>query len=84
MTYKGINGYKVTGPNGDSIFLPAVGSFVYTTGAGIGDSGFYWSGTLYEGYSDHACAWYNIFDRGVSILDFYYNRFSGFAVRPVK
>lgn len=84
MTYKGINGYKVTGPNGDSIFLPAVGSFVYTTGAGIGDSGFYWSGTLYEGYSDHACAWYNIFYRGESILDFYYNRFSGFAVRPVK
>ena len=38
MTYKGINGYKVTGPNGDSIFLPAVGSFVYTTGAGIGET----------------------------------------------
>ena len=47
-TQNGTNGYKVTGPNGNSIFLPAAGyrddSELYVVGSG----GVYWSSTLYE------------------------------------
>ena len=55
-TQNGVNGYKVTGPNGNSIFLPAAG---YRYGASLsndGDDGRYWSSTpdadskSYKGY----------------------------------
>lgn len=37
-------GYKVTGPNGNSIFLPAAGCRGYDWGVGfVGSNGFYWS-----------------------------------------
>lgn len=39
-TYKGIKGYRVTGPNGKSIFLPLTGA----TGKGRGNTGNYWIG----------------------------------------
>ena len=49
--YEGVPGYKVTGPNGNSIFLPAAG-YRYGTEINLSRSGgFYWSGTLGEGYS---------------------------------
>ncbi len=40
------NGYEVTGPNGNSIFLPAAGTR-YCNGyvSGVGTGGFYWSST---------------------------------------
>ncbi len=44
----GIKGQKVTGSNGNSIFLPAAG---YRNGTEVhyrGSYGYYWSGTLYE------------------------------------
>lgn len=47
----GHNGYIVTGPNGNSIFLPAAG---WRNGAGsgnVGEYGFYWSSTLSSSYS---------------------------------
>lgn len=50
ITYKGVNGQKVTGPNGNSIFLPAAGSY---GGYDQGYSGCYWLDTLY-GYSHYA------------------------------
>ena len=46
------NGYKVTGPNGESIILPAAG-FRYCYG-GVGDVGaygFYWSSTPSDAYA---------------------------------
>ena len=45
-TEKGVNGYKVTSYNGNSIFLPAAG---YRSGAnliGAGSNGYYWSRSL--------------------------------------
>ena len=47
-TQNGVNGYKVTGPNGNSIFLPATG---YRYGSSLyvaGSFGSYWSSTPYE------------------------------------
>ena len=79
-TQNGVNGYKVTGPNGNSIFLPAAG---YRDGTSLdyeGSYGFYWSSTPHEGNSDYA---YDLY-----FVDGYYayhirSRYSGLSVRPV-
>ena len=50
----GHEGYKVTGPNGNSIFFPAAG---WRSGTGrdyVGQLGYYWSGTLSSLGSDYA------------------------------
>ena len=50
----GHNGYKVTGPNGNSIFLPAAG---WRDGTGtyyVGEIGYYWSSKVSSAYSDIA------------------------------
>lgn len=73
----GIDGYKVTGPNGNSIFLPASGFRLGTKIEMRGVEGNYWSGRIYG---------------EASFLKFYsYNRnlvgtlfrYKGFSVRPV-
>jgi hypothetical protein len=79
-TQNGVNGYKVTGPNGNSIFLPAAG---YLVGGALnlaGSGGYYWSSSLYtDGPSG---AYYVYFSSGG--VDWYYgNRYYGFSVRPV-
>ena len=50
----GHNGYKVTGPNGNSIFLPAAGCRIGTDTYDVGEYGYYWSSTLSSSYSDLA------------------------------
>ena len=45
-TKGGHNGYLVTGPNGNSIFLPAAGCLNGTSFDGMGENGHYWSSTL--------------------------------------
>lgn len=42
----GVNGMKVTGPNGNSIFLPASGRTDHGDSYDMGEYGHYWSGTL--------------------------------------
>lgn len=45
----GVNGYKITGPNGNSIFLPAAGVRLINGEVGlVGTDGSYWSSTPYE------------------------------------
>ncbi|MBQ4520673.1 MAG: DUF1566 domain-containing protein [Bacteroidaceae bacterium] len=44
-TQNGVKGYKVTGPNGNSIFLPAAGYRDGTDLNGVGSYGGYWSAT---------------------------------------
>ena len=79
-TYNGVAGKKVTGPNGNSIFLPAAGCRRDTSVDDQGSHGGYWSGTLY--YSDTACH--------LDFLNGYYAdwgeylRYYGFSVRPVS
>ena len=50
----GVSGQKVTGPNGNSIFLPAAGGREGSEVLHRGSYGFYWSGTLLEDDSDYA------------------------------
>ena len=80
-TYKCVPGYKVTGPNGNSIFLPATH---YCYGAEIyyrGSDGYYWSGTLNVSNSFYAYSLrFNSSDRSVYGC---YREF-GHTVRPVS
>lgn len=76
----GVKGYKVTGPNGNSIFLPAAGRRFGTNVPYRGSKGHYWSATLYESNSNNAyCIYFNSDKWGLS-YDF---RCYGFTVRPV-
>ena len=76
----GHNGYTVTGPNGNSIFLPAAGFRRGASSYGVGEGGVYWSSTLSSSYSDNAR--YLYFDSsGHNTLNYY--RRNGQSVRPV-
>ena len=78
-TLNGVNGYRVTGPNGNSIFLPAAGCS-YRTGVYLqGAFGVYWSSSS-DYYSCYACG----FDFTSSNYSGYYDsRYGGRSVRPV-
>ena len=41
-----VNGYKVTGPNGNSIFIPAAGYRYGDSSNSVGSYGFYWTSSL--------------------------------------
>lgn len=77
----GVNGYKVIGPNGDSIFLPAAG---YRTGSllsNVRQFGGYWSSTSNKGFD--YCAYNFDFDND-NIDVFLSLRDYGQSIRPVK
>ncbi|MBE6307686.1 MAG: DUF1566 domain-containing protein [Bacteroidales bacterium] len=75
-TLNGVEGYRVTGPNGNSIFLPAAG---YRGGTG-GTSGYYWSSSLCSSRSYYA--YYLYFYSGY--FEWYNDKRSfGYSVRPV-
>ena len=79
-TQNGKMGYKVTGPNGNSIFLPATG---YRYGSSLlfaGESGNYWSSTPYESNSYRAYD-LNVYSGGQSVD--WNDRSFGRSVRPV-
>ena len=79
-TQNGVKGYKVTGPNGNFIFLPAAGyrdfSALYTAGS----YGYYWSATP-DSHRLYACG-LRFDSDGYYWYDYY--RYNGFAVRPVS
>ena len=80
-TQYGVNGRKVTGPNGKSIFLPAAGYRYDTYLFDAGSLGWYWSSSL---YTDRPLdAWYVNFI-SVIVGKSYSYRYSGFSVRPVS
>ena len=58
-TRNGVNGYKVVGPNGNSIFLPAAGYRYDSSVSYVGSVGYCWSASLYE--SSPLSAWYMYF-----------------------
>ena len=77
----GVNGYKFTASNGNSIFIPAAGlcsdGSVYT----VGSDGYVWSSSLYT--SDPSRAWYLGFNSNNCRM--YSNlRYLGFSVRGVR
>jgi hypothetical protein len=95
----GVNGCTVTGPNGNSIFLPAAGwrgatrtgepgyySWDLPAYNGMGYEGRYWSNDLFSGSTHYP---YNLYFNSLGQiyagqnLETGFNRFLGFSVRPV-
>ena len=79
-TQNGRKGYKVTGPNGNSIFLPAAGGRSDSWLNGAGSYGDYWSSSLFVGGPSRACSVY--FDSS-DVDGSYDDRYYGRSVRPV-
>ncbi len=80
-TQNGVNGRKVTGPNGNHIFLPAAG---YRSGSSLyyaGEYGLYWSSTPNESNGNRACRLY--FNSGNQYVN-WSDRDYGQSVRPVS
>ncbi len=79
-TLNGVNGRLVTGPNHNSIFLPAAGSWFETDLEDTGAVGLYWSSSLGT-TSDYG--WCTSLD-SYSLFHTSYCRFFGQSIRPVK
>ena len=77
-TQNGVNGYRVTGPNGNSIFLPAAGFRKGTVVSSVG-FGNYWSSSL----SDNSYYVYGLFLSDCRHEWDSYYRYNGHSVRPV-
>lgn len=81
-TQNGVNGRKVTGPNGNSIFLPAAGGYCNSSLFDAGSEGNYWSSSLKAGDSSIAYSLYfNSHRPDWSNLIY---RYYGLSVRPVR
>ena len=81
-TQNGHNGYKVTGPNGNSIFLPAAGYRGGTSSFDVGSFGGYWSSTP-DMSDDTQLVYYLSFDSGHHERDWDFPDL-GQSVRPVS
>ena len=79
-TRNSVKGYKVTGPNGKSIFLPAAGFRDDSSVLYVGSCGFYWSASL--GESLPCNAWHMTFVSNYRYR-YYYSRSDGYSVRAV-
>ena len=80
-TLNGVNGYRVTGPNGNSIFLPAAGCRL---GAGVssqGYSGYFWSSSL-SSSNGYRAYYLRVESKNFDWSD-KYDRYYGLTVRPV-
>ena len=80
-TQNGVNGRKFTGPNGNSIFLPAAGDYRGGSLLYAGSDGDYWSSSLLTDYPDNACSLF--FCSGRVGVNETYCRYCGRSVRPV-
>ena len=79
-TQNGVNGYKVTGPNGNSIFLPAASCMEEGSLYNAGSGGSYWSSSLDTVSPNNACS--VLFSSG-NVVCYYDYRSRGRSVRPV-
>lgn len=83
----GKKGCRVTGPNGNSIFLPATG---FCRGLSVeyeGEEGCYWSSTpdydswINDGVANTCSLYFNMYTKGVGVFK---DRWFGLSVRPVS
>lgn len=77
----GVTGFKLTGPNGNSIFLPAAGSRVMNDVTEQGVKGSYMTGTVNPSNADYAVSYqFTSAMRGKTTTP----RYQALAVRPVS
>ena len=82
MTLKGVYGFRITGPNGKAIFIPAAGGYNrYNQHLGGGNAGYYWTSTLYNPNNRRTAYSYVLYDTSHHLEQ--YERENGFSVRPV-
>ena len=80
MAYKGVNGMMVTGPNGNSIFLPSAGHRDLENINYQGEGGTYWTGTHNSmGWS----CYLGFYSGGVHCGNDSF-RYGGYTIRPVS
>lgn len=79
-TLNGVNGYKVTGPNGNYIFFPAAGWRTNSKLYAVGTYGHYGSSSLYESHPYNA--WNLDFNSDVRTMS-NYGRYFGLSIRAV-
>ena len=80
-TLNDVYGYKVTGPNGNYIFLPAAGYRGGSSSYHVGSGGYYWGSTPSEDYDYNACILYFYIENHVRYWTY---RSEGRSVRPVS
>lgn len=82
-TVNGVNGMRITGRNGNSIFLPPTGYRIFNSPKNELENGFYWVGEVFQGQYGLAYIFY------FNSNSYYYNggrdkNAIKLAVRPVK
>jgi hypothetical protein len=77
----GSSGYKVVGPNGNSIFLPARGDAYYSKVYYNNERGFYWTRSLMTGNAQYA---YNLSFTAEKYSSDWTYRLRGYSIRPVR
>ena len=86
-TQNGVYGLKVTGPNGNSIFLPSAGLRMMTQELGVGEDWYYWSATEEEDWGGyhffHSKAVNFSFDSRYGFSVDSRNKWDGLSIRPV-
>lgn len=82
VSEKGVDGMKVTGPNGNSIFLPASGRTDHGDRYDLGEYGHYWSGTLSSDYGHYLFEM--VFRDNGSYFAYVHKNISGESLRPVQ
>ena len=80
-TMNGVNGHLFTGPNGNTIFLPAAGYRWCASLYDAGSDGLYWSRTFYPTGPLNA---YKLSFRSGYVDCSASGRFNGFTVRAVR
>ena len=78
----GVDGMKVTGPNGNSIFLPASGRTDHGDRYDLGEYGHYWSGTLSSDPGHYLFEL--VFRDNGCYYSYVHKNISGESLRPVQ
>lgn len=84
ITQNGVNGQLFTGPNGNTLFLPAAGFYWQPLSNVLlyaGYQGAYWSSSLNESYP--VCAWYFVLEAGYTSVGSC-QRAYGYSARAVR
>ena len=84
VDYGGVSGVRVTGVNGNSIFLPNAGNVDKSDHLKCGESGYYWTGSYFAGGIMAGAQMCEI--DGVDNIDVYTTSscYLGQSIRPVK
>lgn len=77
----GVGGTRITGPNGNSIFLPYAGRKYGDVLFQSNSSGYYWTSEIDDFYNNQA-SYLNTAGNLCEVRQ--YNRYFGFSIRPVK